>query len=145
IRDGSASADWLEGERAAWTTFHRKSFEELKQLMEQVDQFRTQEFVGDLGPAMQAYLSEQRLLSALPDIRQHSKTPESFYRRFIRWFDGLKTLQFMHFARDNFYPNQPLIEEANWLLGQVHPASKKSAEAASILLAYRRWERGQRA
>ncbi len=141
---GRAISDWLQGEQGAWQTFHRQSFEELKQLLEKVDQFRTQELVDDLGPAMQAYLTLQNLSAALPDIRQHSKTPESFYRRFIRWFDGLKTLQFMHFARDNYYANQPLLEEANYLFKLVHPQVKKPHELVPMLMAYRQWERGQR-
>ena len=41
---------------------------------------------------------------------KNSKDLAGFRKRFFAWFDGFRVLKFVHFARDNFYPNVPLNE-----------------------------------
>ena len=62
--------------------------------------------------------------------RQHRR-PETLRKSTHEWFDGLRTLRFIHLAR-RFHPDQPLTESLNRLFGAVdHLAHLKALERDS--------------
>ena len=50
---------------------------------------------------------------AITHCQQHSKNAQSFNKQFNQWFDGLKTLQFIHAIRDDGYRMLALNQLAN--------------------------------
>jgi hypothetical protein len=139
---GRAVHAWLAGSQAEWRVFDRRSFDELAQLWDQVEGYYQGEEVDlELDPAMQVFLAQQNLAAALPSMRQHARTAASFRQRFLVWFDGLKTLQFMHFAREHFYPDQPIGRQARDLYQRCWGEPPDGCDLPSLLMAYRRWER----
>ena len=59
--------------------------------------------------------------------RQHRR-PETLRKATHEWFDGLRTLRFIHLAR-RFHPDQPLDQSLNHLFGPVdHLAHLKAME-----------------
>ncbi|MEP5612892.1 MAG: glycosyltransferase family 2 protein [Cyclobacteriaceae bacterium] len=57
--------------------------------------------------------------SDLEEIRRQTTTPQAFAKRFFGWFDAFKILKYVHFARDNHYPNVVLKEALRWLDGKT--------------------------
>ncbi len=54
-------------------------------------------------------------------IKQAKSNQRQFYKQLNVWFDAFKTLKFIHYLRDNFYPNISLadaIELANFELNE---------------------------
>lgn len=59
--------------------------------------------------------------------RQHRR-PETLRKATHQWFDGLRTLRFIHLAR-RFHPDQPLAKSLNRLFGPIdHLAHLKALE-----------------
>jgi hypothetical protein len=51
-------------------------------------------------------------------------------------------MKFLHFARDNFYPSQPIYKEASTLFPLISGCDvPQTASPLDLLLQYRRWER----
>nr|VFJ50801.1 MAG: Glycosyl transferase family 2 [Candidatus Kentron sp. FW] len=78
------------------------------------------------------------------EILRNAASPRTFRKRFHRWFNGLLTLQFIHFATQHRYPKVPVEQAAHRLLEwsasgsgdlQVLPGRE------SLLLQYRAMDR----
>ena len=65
-----------------------------------------------LAAAAAAALINAGLPRALEHCRQHSSTGDDFRRHFEQWFDGFRTLKFLHALRDSGYPDLALGELA---------------------------------
>ena len=70
-------------------------------------------------PAKEA-LNELGIASALDHCQRQSKSSAQFQRHFHQWFDGFRTLKFIHALRDAGLPLQPLAELDN-LAPQLWP------------------------
>ena len=53
------------------------------------------------------YLESQRALEAISDALGAGRAPATVRRRLHTWFDGLKTLRFVHAVRDSAFPKLP--------------------------------------
>ena len=62
----------------------------------------------DLALASSAVLHSMGLDHALAHCRRQGKSPEQFLRQFHQWFDGFRTLKFIHALRDAGLPEQAL-------------------------------------
>ena len=68
---------------------------------------------GINGPLQQACsntLDAMGLAAALDHCRRQGKSPEQFLRQFNQWFDGFRSLRFIHGIRDAGWPNCSLAE-----------------------------------
>ena len=72
---------------------------------------------ADLPKSFAAFLSENGLLKQFEDLKARSKDKTQFRKNFNHWMDGFKVLKYVHFCRDNFYPNLPLEEALEGLFG----------------------------
>lgn len=66
---------------------------------------------GITGPLLQACRNTTQamgLAAALDHCRRQGKSPEQFLRQFHQWFDGFRTLKFIHGIRDAGWPAQSL-------------------------------------
>ncbi len=113
----------------AFDYYHPQVFEALRSVLLHCQQLWAQRAVIDqwfnaLPPASAQALRELGLAEAVYKWRRQSRnTPEpaprslqtqkakqQFERQFVSWFDGLKTLRFIHLLRANAYPNLPLSQ-----------------------------------
>jgi hypothetical protein len=62
------------------------------------------------------FLDRQNFGEAVVEIRHNSASPESFKKRFWRWFNVFRIMKFLHFARENGYPDIPVGQAARELL-----------------------------
>jgi len=97
--------------------FHYQVFEDIKHFLQKVPEMYTSSpSLEKFSEPMQYFLQTQGFLKKWEEIQYHVTSYKSFYKRFFRWFSVLKALQYMHFARDHFSPNQPLPQMAHQLL-----------------------------
>lgn len=111
---GRAMQNYLSDEQKNYTTYAIQSFLDLKQLVEQLDNLYHNEI--DLPLSISEYLKTISFNENLQKIRQNSISLTHFKQLFFNWFNAFKVLKFVHFARDNYYPDVSIFETANELL-----------------------------
>lgn len=122
---GRAQQNFIENQNEEYTTYAFRSFEDLKQFFA-TDLYET-EFDFDAFPqTLKHFLPEAVLKNKLAEIKNNTSTKQQFQKRFFDWFDGFMILKFVHFVRDNYYPNAAIAQELNVLL------NKKSSSSTSI-------------
>jgi len=110
---GRAVSDQLKG--AEKKTYPLEAFIELKEFWARIPEC----YRSSALPAPRAvteFLATQNIEEVLQEIRENTANQDAFARRFARWFDGFRTMKFVHFARDQFYGAKPVTPEAARLL-----------------------------
>jgi len=92
---------------------------------------RAGEKLKGLPVSMRDFFVEQRFADALEEICENTSSEEAFRKRFFRWFDGFRAMKSIHHARDGFYGEGRVGEQAARLLAKLTPG--RSAYAASSL------------
>jgi glycosyltransferase involved in cell wall biosynthesis len=95
---------------------------------------------SSLPVSIRKYLSENNFEIKLRELKQHSASEKMFVKRFFNWFDGFMVLKFVHYARDNFYPQQEISDAAKSLLTLNEKKFPENILKKNLLLQYRKWE-----
>ena len=141
---GKAVADYLGEPKSA--TYPLEAFQDLKTFFELVPDLSPKTLSKStraLSKAMQTFLEKQKFAAALEEIRANTSNEVTFRSRFFKWFNAFIALKFIHFARDDFYGERDVADEAAKLL-QVLPGGSKALKAAStreLLQVYRALDR----
>ncbi|MBK9016169.1 MAG: hypothetical protein IPM82_20060 [Saprospiraceae bacterium] len=53
------------------------------------------------------------------EIQLNTSNAEAFQKRFWRWFDAFLVMKYVHFARENYYPDVEVTVGARWLMGKL--------------------------
>lgn len=89
---------------------------------------------------VQPYLESQGAAPAIASALSAGRAAETARKRLHTWFDGLKTLRFVHAVRDSAFPNRPWREA---LARTLPPASTlESGSARDVCVALRRMDLG---
>lgn len=110
---GKAQQDWLDQETKSYSTYDPKTFHELKTLIGQVPQFYLDDIrkaVDSLPDIPKAFLTSHNFMPKIELIKSNCKTQPQFEKQFFIWFDGFLCMKFVHFVRDEYYPNIPIGE-----------------------------------
>ncbi|RMG69254.1 MAG: hypothetical protein D6722_10750, partial [Bacteroidetes bacterium] len=102
-----------------------------------------QQPLPSLPPVVEAFLASQDHAAKLAEVRAHVSSPAAFAKRWYGWFDGLKVLQYAHFARDHAYPDVEVVKAAARLGRALGASLPEAADAHTWLLWYRERERKQ--
>ncbi|MEO9967153.1 MAG: glycosyltransferase family 2 protein [Reichenbachiella sp.] len=120
---GRAIGIWLDEDKSELLSYDPKVFEDLKGLFEQVELLYLATNVSsvwnNLTAAVQAFVPWDEFEARVAEFKSQSNTAETFQKRFYQWFDGFKALKFVHYARDEFYPNIPISDGADWLFDKL--------------------------
>ena len=100
------------------TLYAPATFEELRMAFGQVSAVfaGAYDFRANTSSALREFYQHSNFYADLEEMRRQSTTLDAFRKRYFGWWDGFRTLKFIHFARDHFYPNIPLAEAAHWLI-----------------------------
>ena len=130
---GKAMQSWLDDGKEEMMSYNPKSFIDLKEFAKVVPELFQKEV--KLTESVQAFLDTIDYEENIQKIRKNSKSETHFTEVFFKWFNAFKVLKYMHFARDNYYPDVNVSEGANSLLALINkPAHNSNKE---LLLAYR--------
>jgi len=138
---GRAINDWLSGAKNLEYAYALQSFQDLKELMWQVPGLFDHP-LGHLPESISTFLENQHFNVNLEEIRQHVASRSTFCKRFFQWFDALKVLKYIHFVRDEYYRDEPLLQVAKQLY-QLERQQEASAhmDIRKWLTIYRRWQK----
>ncbi len=109
--------------------FSLQSFTNLKKLTASAEYlFKTDyhDWIKSLPDSIKRFFEIQKAEEKFIEIKANAASSKTFVKRFYSWFDGLLLLQYFHFCRDYFYPDETLHESSSvlikWLYGQNIPA-----------------------
>ncbi len=95
------------------TTYHPEPFGMLQQLFSKIPDL---DATGDLPAVLSDFLALQGFGAALDEIRSNTGSPEAFRKRFWRWFHMFRIMKFLHYARENGYPDVEVGEAVHQFL-----------------------------
>ena len=106
---GTAKLEALFKAGGTFTLYDPRSFEALKQLLEAFRRFSETRKVEDFekevfGDVAKLAIERLRIGHALCHAAER-KDEKNCFRHIMTWFDGLKTLKFIHLMRDLGYPD----------------------------------------
>jgi len=122
-----------------------ESFEELAILFKSVpDLFdagerKVQGVTENLPGCLGNYLKMNGFSNEVNQMNAHSAGPDTFTKRFYTWFNALRLLKYLNYARNNCRADQPVRQEASCLLERLNKSS--SGEGLELLLNYRKLQR----
>lgn len=141
---GRAMKEWMIGVKDL-KTYDVRTFEDLKIFLAQIaDLFRmngnkVEAFMRRQPAPVSGYLNSKDFQAKVAEVNAHTSSQEAFVARFFKWFDGLNVLKFVHYARDNFYPNIAVEDAAKKL--QQQTANLAPLQGEELLDVYRKLEK----
>jgi glycosyltransferase involved in cell wall biosynthesis len=137
---GRAVGEFLQGKELL--TYNHQSFFDLKALFENVEKMYSTRAVGVVPEALETFLKQEGFDPALEEMLQNSSGLVAFKKRFFDWFDAFQTMKFLHHARDYYYANKTVAQEAASLLPLISGGTLLIEKSAGELLVfYRKWQR----
>lgn len=108
---GKAIMKWLEEGKKEFETYALESFIELKYLFDRTELIYRGEYTYENLPlSLKGFFDREEFQSKIKEINKNSSDYEGFKKRFFVWFNAFRILKFVHYSRDEFYPNLPLLE-----------------------------------
>ena len=144
---GKAISDTLSGRQIK--TYPLEAFLDLKQLLEQVPAMvrdgtqSSSENRAGLPLSVRDFLAKQQFAEVLAEIRRNTSSEDAFRKRFFRWFDGFRAMKFVHHARDGFYGEGVVEEQAARLLEMLNCGQARGNDLLELLRIYRGLDRAQ--
>jgi len=105
-----------KGERPL-LSYDPRPFGMLRTLFQALSQ--TEAMAGPWPEPLQSFLETQDFKGALEEMKANSASDPAFRKRFWRWFSMFRIMKFLHFARENGYPDIPVGDSAAALLRNV--------------------------
>ena len=101
----------LQNPDATAMTYHWNSYRDLAAVYSSADDlFDASEtiiakVIGSWPESIRAFVSAEDVVDTLTRMIRSTGKSAAFRTRYFRWFDGLRTLRFLNFARNGFYPD----------------------------------------
>ena len=142
---GKAVRAFLEGKEI--NTCPLEVFLDLKQLVERVPELYrggkegNSETLANLPRSVSDFLANQQFADVLAEIRENTSSEAAFRKRFFRRFDGFRAMKFVHHARDCFYGEGQVEEQAARLLATINCGQSRGKDQSDLLKIYRGLDR----
>ena len=142
---GKAVREMLSG--CPIKTYPLEAFLDLKQIFERVPKMyqggkeARSEDLAAWPASVRDFLAKQQFANALAEICEHTSSEAAFHKRFFRWFDGFRAMKFVHHARDCFYGESTLEDEAARLLAISNCGQSRGNDISDLLKIYRELDR----
>jgi len=125
---GRAIGSWLDEGKSELLSYNPQVFEDLKVFFSAVDGLYQltdlEKQWQDFSESIRQFVIIDEFKSQIHEFNNQANSLATFQKRFYQWFDGFKALKFVHFARDEFYPNVTVTEGVDWLFGTLGKDSK---------------------
>lgn len=145
---GKAISEWLEEEKEELLAYHPQTFNDLKTFFLQVPGLYAligegagSEFIRSLPVSIAEWLNMNDFEKHLEEIRANSSSQQAFVKRFFNWFNAFMVLKYVHFSRDNHYPDVEVGKAATELLEQTGANYGNATTNRQLLAFYRELDR----
>jgi hypothetical protein len=142
---GQAVSDHRSGREQE--TYPLEAFQDLRAFLEKVPALwrvsaASVEWPAGLPESVQTFLKQQAFGEVVREITENTSTEAAFRKRFFRWFDGFQAMKFVHHARDHFYGERDVTEEAGKLMALRNRTRLRGhLRTADLLKIYREIDR----
>lgn len=140
---GKAIGDWIESQEDVYFTYNFNSFLDLKGIVKIVTNLYKSENYSISSKVLIEFMKSINFENKVEEIRQNTTNYLNFEKRFFTFFNAFTVLKYVHFARDNSYPNLPIKEEATKLLNKVYQQNSNEKSPIEILEIYRTIEKNR--
>lgn len=138
---GRAIGEWLDNEESVYSTYSYHTFLDLKIFFEQSrnwinvieSELLLSEFL-DLPKSIQEFVGQETFVEKMKEINRQSTSELAYKKRFFQWWDGFKVLKYVHFCRDNFYPDMDVNVAADWLMNESQIVSQQKDPKSKLLI-----------
>lgn len=132
---GKAVLD-LQNSNKVMSTYHPKSFYDLNKFVLCVNGFFETSVLNfeNFPRSILQFLELNDFENIFDRLQANAKSKTTLQKAFYQWFDAFKLMKFMHFSRDNFYPNIPIIDALNISQEQLNIGVPKSLEESLLEL-----------
>lgn len=114
---GRAVSKWLTEKPEVYKTYSLKTFNELKLFFEMLpDIYNNKINFENLPLSIKKFTGEEPFLKKIDELKNNSTNYDSFFKRFYNWWDGFMVLKFVHYSRDNFFPDESILLELKKIL-----------------------------
>ncbi|MBL4716153.1 MAG: glycosyltransferase [Bacteroidia bacterium] len=145
---GKAISQWMISDKEVYTTYSLQSFVDLKfcsdniaALYDLTKDNNIEQWLNKLPESLKTYFQQNRLEEVIEEILINVTSEKAFIKRFYRWFDGLKVLQFIHFCRDNYYKNEPVAQVSTKMLQELDDRDNTNLGLRELLDRFREIDR----
>ncbi len=128
-------------EGTVWPTYAPDSFRVLRPFYQSVPDMYARE-AGEIlelqHPLLRSFLGASDFVVAFRQIQSNTATPAAFAKRFFRWFSAFRQMKFLHYAREQAFPDVPVVESAREYFRETQGAEKELP-----VVEWLRWFRGE--
>ena len=111
---GRAILEGLNTKKDLSLTYDFQSFEVIHSWINRIE---TKDFkYGNFPEILKAYMGEEIWIKHHTTMLNNTNSHKSYLKLFYNIFDAFWMLKFIHFLRDNYYPNTRLLDNTNALL-----------------------------
>ena len=111
---GRAILEGLNTKKDLSLTYDFQSFEIIRSWINRIE---TKDFkYGNFPEILKAYMGEEIWVKYHSTMLNNTNSHKSYLKLFYNIFDAFWMLKFIHFLRDNYYPNTRLLDNTNALL-----------------------------
>lgn len=138
---GKAINDFLNQEnKKEYLNYDFNSFEELKCLFLDIEIIYNTNSYEPKSKLLVEYLGLVLFNDKIAEIKQNTTNFTSFKKRFFKFFNAFVVLKYVHFSRDNFYPNKELESQVKELLKKTSSNDYSNHSKKDLLLNLREIE-----
>ncbi len=138
---GKAVGEWMKSH--GLMTYSPITFQDLKCFLDGIYRLYTMDTISctswlqTLPLSIRSFLVEHSFVQQWDTLRRQSASEATFVRHFFHWFNGFKVLKYVHYARDHYHTNIPVVSAAHRLLSSKPGYDKVKEDAKELLLYYR--------
>lgn len=114
---GHAIQKYLNQTNENYDTYNPRTFTELKYVFSNIESLFHCSDSTSIGytKGILHFLEDQEFEPALQKMKSQSPSFKIFKDRFNAWFDAFRVLKYVHFMRDNYYPNIDIVDAIGWI------------------------------
>jgi hypothetical protein len=135
---GKAMQNWIDDDEPAMQSYALESYHDLKQFNTVLKHLYKCDAL-EIPITIKAFLESIAWQKDLENIRKNSTSEDHFIKLFYNWFNAFKVLKYMHFARDNYYPDVSVSKAGNGLLETLNKGSQE--EIVKLLEVFRQYDK----
>ena len=129
---GKAVGEIVSADQGSLETYNFRIFVELKEFVGEVYKNNKQLNTSKLSSLINVFIDLEELDVKIAEIAKNANSEEAFITRFFKAFDAFWIMKYVHFSRDNFHKQVPVLDASNELLlelGVINQPLKTGLEA----------------
>ena len=148
---GKAIKDLVAGGEPEYRTYSPDSFIALSSLpvvipgCYRADRDTLASLLYSVPEGLRQFLEKIEFVNKMLEINQNTTTQQAFRKRVFHWFNAFQVMKYLHYVRQDWYPEVPVVNAAASLLDRLQANHGPCTDARQLLCEYRKYDRSGRA